>query len=59
MICVWCKSGEGVRLYTISIDGDPLRSGSFHLCNVHGDAFLIRVGAVIGELTKDATKGPR
>ncbi len=48
MKCWGCDS-EAVRTYTICVDGKALRVAP-ELCGDHGDALLLRVGRVIGEL---------
>jgi len=40
---------ENTRVYTVCVDGVPLRLGPT-LCNNHGGNFLIRVGVVMASL---------
>jgi hypothetical protein len=50
--CNVCKSTDGVRHFAVHVDGEPLRL-QVHLCGEHGDAFLFRVGAVLGDLFRE------
>jgi hypothetical protein len=50
MSCVVCKGTDGgVRHFAITVDGVELRVAP-DLCQDHGDAFLLRVGKVLGEM---------
>lgn len=51
MKCTFCEQTE-VRLYQVCVGGQPLRM-ALHLCQLHGDRYLLRIGNVIGELLRD------
>jgi hypothetical protein len=55
--CMLCGSTDNVRHFQIVVDGDPLRLQPF-LCSDHGDAYLLRVGAVLGGMMRDSQRAP-
>lgn len=53
--CAICGPVTVVRLFQITVDGTPLRTG-LYLCDDHGDAYLLSVGKAIGEFLRDEAK---
>lgn len=49
--CDICGSREGVRRFAVTVDGEALRLARV-LCGAHGDAYLLKVGGVLGELVR-------
>lgn len=50
--CTICGSTEGVRHFALTVDGTPLDVQP-DLCQLHGDAFLIRSGALLGDMLRE------
>ncbi len=48
MKCTCCGSVEAVRVFALTVDGSPLRL-TLALCGMHGEAFLLRAGKLVGE----------
>lgn len=51
MKCQACGAADGVRLYGVCVDGDPLRL-QVPLCADHGEGFLLGVGEFMGGLLR-------
>lgn len=49
--CIVCGSQDGVRHYAIQVDGVSLDVQP-DLCNVHGDSYLLAVGAGLGRMLR-------
>jgi hypothetical protein len=45
-------NGDGVRVFELRIDGDPLRLQP-RLCAACGDSYLIRIGHVLGTMCRE------
>ncbi len=51
--CLVCrKEAEDVRVFKILIDDEPLAQQPA-LCRLHGETYLFRIGAVLGEMMRD------
>lgn len=49
--CMVCNEGAGLRRYTVTVDGAPLRLAPL-LCAEHGSRFLLRAGSLLATLEK-------
>ena len=52
MTCAVCLGPGPLRHFELRVDGEPLRLQPY-LCPACGDAYLLRVGKVLGELLRD------
>lgn len=53
MKCAACSSTGPLRHFEVRVDGAPLRL-QFDFCDAHGDAYLIRLGAFMGEFFRES-----
>lgn len=57
--CTICGSTEGVRHFALTVDGpldvqpDLPLDVQPDLCQLHGDAFLVRSGALLGDMLRE------